>query len=109
MSIFVDSSAWYAAADRGDRLNDTAKRLLATDEPLVTLGDAARANQGLERMRQLFHLELLNRGLHASTRGMFSVSTPMGEDELDQALDAIEGALMTLKPYIRDAAPRLLR
>ena len=36
MSIFVDSSAWYAAADRGDRQNDRAKRLLATDEPLVT-------------------------------------------------------------------------
>lgn len=36
MSIFVDSSAWYAAADRGDRQNDSAKRLLATDEPLVT-------------------------------------------------------------------------
>lgn len=36
MSIFVDSSAWYAAADRGDRQNDRAKQLLATDEPLVT-------------------------------------------------------------------------
>ena len=36
MSVFVDSSGWYAAADRGDRLNGAAKRLLATDEPLVT-------------------------------------------------------------------------
>ena len=36
MSIFVDSSAWYAAADRSDRQNDRAKQLLATDEPLVT-------------------------------------------------------------------------
>ena len=36
MSIFVDTSAWYAAADRGDRQNERAKRLLATDEPLVT-------------------------------------------------------------------------
>lgn len=36
MSIFVDSSAWYAAADRSDRYNDRAKRLLSTDEPLVT-------------------------------------------------------------------------
>ena len=32
----MDSSAWYAAADRGDRQNGAAKRLLATDEPLVT-------------------------------------------------------------------------
>ena len=36
MSIFVDSSAWYAAAHRGDQHNSRAKRLLATDEPLVT-------------------------------------------------------------------------
>ena len=36
MSIFVDSSAWYAAADRSDQQNGRAKQLLATDEPLVT-------------------------------------------------------------------------
>ena len=36
MSVFVDSSGWYAAADRRDRQNETAKRLLAIDEPLVT-------------------------------------------------------------------------
>lgn len=36
MSIFVDSSAWYAAADRSDRHNVRARQLLATDEPLVT-------------------------------------------------------------------------
>jgi len=36
MSIFVDSSAWYAAANRGDRQNSRAKQLLKTDEPLVT-------------------------------------------------------------------------
>lgn len=36
MSIFVDSSAWYAAANRGDRQNNRAKQLLKTDEPLVT-------------------------------------------------------------------------
>ena len=36
MSIFVDTSAWYAAADRSDRYNGRAKRLLSTDESLVT-------------------------------------------------------------------------
>lgn len=36
MSFFVDSSAWYAAADRCDRQNSRAKQLLTTDEPLVT-------------------------------------------------------------------------
>ena len=32
----MDSSAWYAAADRGDRQNSRAKQLLTTEEPLVT-------------------------------------------------------------------------
>ena len=36
MSLFVDTSAWYAAASRGDRHNSRAKRLLRTDELLVT-------------------------------------------------------------------------
>ena len=36
MSIFVDSSAWYAAATRNDRHNIRAKQLLSTGEPLVT-------------------------------------------------------------------------
>ncbi len=36
MSFFVDTSAWYAAADRSDRYNGRAKRLLSTDESLVT-------------------------------------------------------------------------
>ena len=36
MSVFVDSSAWYAAANRGDRQNHRAKQILTTDESLVT-------------------------------------------------------------------------
>ena len=36
MSVFVDTSAWYAAADRGDRSNHRAKRVLSAGEALVT-------------------------------------------------------------------------
>lgn len=36
MSLFVDSSAFYAAADRGDRSHASAKAVLAAGEPLVT-------------------------------------------------------------------------
>ncbi|MGH8934530.1 MAG: type II toxin-antitoxin system VapC family toxin [Egibacteraceae bacterium] len=36
MSLFVDTSAWYAAADRGDSSNDRAKAILSGDERLVT-------------------------------------------------------------------------
>ncbi len=79
-----------------------------TDEPVVTLQDAARAGQGIGRLRELLHLELLNRGVYTSNRGMFCMSTPMTEAEIDFALAALEGALRTLKPYMREVAPRLL-
>lgn len=36
MSVFVDSSAWYAAADRSDQRNARAIELLAAEEPLLT-------------------------------------------------------------------------
>lgn len=36
MSLFVDTSAWYAAADRSDRSHARAKAVLGAGEPLVT-------------------------------------------------------------------------
>jgi uncharacterized protein len=36
MTLFVDTSAFYAAVDKGDRDHARALTLLATDEPLVT-------------------------------------------------------------------------
>jgi predicted nucleic acid-binding protein len=36
MSLFVDTSAWYAAADSSDAANRRAKTILAAGEPLVT-------------------------------------------------------------------------
>jgi predicted nucleic acid-binding protein len=36
VSLFVDSSVWYAAADVGDESNGRAKSILRAEEPLVT-------------------------------------------------------------------------
>lgn len=36
MSLFVDTSAWYAVADSGDRSNARAKAILSSGERLVT-------------------------------------------------------------------------
>ena len=36
MSVFVDTSVWYAAADSGDASNARAKKILALEKPLVT-------------------------------------------------------------------------
>lgn len=36
MSLFVDTSIWYAAADSSDRSNSRAKAILKAGEPMVT-------------------------------------------------------------------------
>jgi predicted nucleic acid-binding protein len=36
MTLFVDTSVWYAAADRGDTSNQRAKEILSTGDALVT-------------------------------------------------------------------------
>jgi len=36
MSLYVDTTVWYAAADSGDRSNARAKQLLAAENRLVT-------------------------------------------------------------------------
>ena len=36
MSLFVDTSIWYAAADKSDTSNSRAKAILSGGEPLVT-------------------------------------------------------------------------
>lgn len=36
MSLFVDTSVWYAVADRGDRSHERAKVVLSRGEKLVT-------------------------------------------------------------------------
>lgn len=79
-----------------------------TDEDLITLGDVRRANQDLGQLPQLFHLELLNRGIYCSPRLMFSISTPTQEADIDQALACVEAAVQSLKPYVGETVPSLL-
>lgn len=57
----------------------------------------------------LLHLEMLNRGIYYAGRGMFAVSTPMGDAEIDRAVGAFDGALEKLKPVIATELPHLVR
>lgn len=80
-----------------------------TDEPVVTLADARRAGEDTDKLRELLHLALLNRGVYTSNRGMFCTSTPMQDGEIDRALAALDDALALLQPYMRAVVPRLMR
>ena len=59
MTLFVDTSAWYAAADRDDSSNDRAKAVLSVREGLVT------SDHVLVETWQLVHRRL---GRHAAER-----------------------------------------
>lgn len=51
---------------------------------------------------RLLHLALLPRGVLAAPRGMFAISTPMTEHDVDGLLDALGGALRWMRPAIAE-------
>jgi glutamate-1-semialdehyde 2,1-aminomutase len=57
---------------------------------------------------KLLHLELMNRGIFAASRGAFNVSSPMGEAEIDLAIGAFRATLEVLRPYVVQETPHLV-
>lgn len=70
--------------------------------------DWRSAATGRSDLRTILHLMLMDRGVFAATRGMFNISTPMGEKEVDEASVALRGCLVEMRPYIEQAAPELI-
>jgi glutamate-1-semialdehyde 2,1-aminomutase len=56
----------------------------------------------------LIHLEMMTRGVYTAPRGMFCLSTPMTQEDIDTAVVAFRETLSILKPYIADTTPHLL-
>jgi glutamate-1-semialdehyde 2,1-aminomutase len=56
----------------------------------------------------VLHWEMLNRGVFYASRGMYVVSTPMDEAIIDKVVEAFEGALQLIKPYVAETKPELL-
>jgi glutamate-1-semialdehyde 2,1-aminomutase len=54
------------------------------------------------RLKQLFHLAMIARGIYLSPRGMMALSLPMGDGEIDALLEATAG-------FIEDYGPLLPR
>ena len=57
---------------------------------------------------RLLHLEMLNRGVYSAPRGLYAITLPMSEKEIDTAIEAFKGALEILKPYVAEEAPHLM-
>jgi glutamate-1-semialdehyde 2,1-aminomutase len=60
-------------------------------------------------IRSLLHLLMMTKGVFSATRSFYSISTPMGEGEIDQMSAALKECLVELVPYIQRSAPELIR
>ena len=79
-----------------------------TDEEIVSSKDVLLSVAAAAELPRLLHLEMMNRGVFSATRGMYALSTPMTEKEIDQTIEAFEATLGVLKPYVVEATPHLM-
>jgi glutamate-1-semialdehyde 2,1-aminomutase len=70
--------------------------------------DARRCLKSAGELPRFVHIEMMNRGIYTANRGLYCVSTPMSEVEIDLAIEAFEGTLDLLKPYVAETNPHLL-
>jgi glutamate-1-semialdehyde 2,1-aminomutase len=73
-----------------------------TEKKLATSRDVVTALAGTGEILHYLHLELLNRGVYFMSRGMFVVSTPMTETEIDQTVKIFGEALEVVKPLAQE-------
>jgi len=76
-----------------------------SDKPVLDGKSAREANKDL---LHLFYLAMLERGIFSADRGLYVISTPMTQKEIDTAVKAIEEVMTELKPTIEDLWPGLI-
>jgi glutamate-1-semialdehyde 2,1-aminomutase len=86
----------------------SALQIRWTDEEVTTAKQSILSSARAGKLPSLLHLELMNRGVYSAGRGLFCISTPMTEKDIDQATESLEGALELLKPYAAETAPHLI-
>jgi glutamate-1-semialdehyde 2,1-aminomutase len=70
-------------------------------KPVRTPRDAAEGHQGL---KELFFLDMLERGIYLARRGMLILSLPTGAAECDRLVEAVEDFLSVRAPLLRPEA-----
>ena len=76
---------------------------------LEKVKDWRGAASGRVDMRTILHLLLVIKGIFiAPWLGMLSISTAMGEKEIDEAKNALKDCLLEMRPYVEKAAPELM-
>ena len=88
MTVFVDSTAWYAAADKDDVHNRRARELITSERPQVTTDYVVAETWRLMRVRLGF--DTAERFLEESTDGTWPVERVTAPDVV-KALDIGRG------------------
>jgi glutamate-1-semialdehyde 2,1-aminomutase len=76
-----------------------------SDKPIISGKTVREANKDL---LHLFHLAMLERGFFSAARGLYVISTPMTEREIDFAVQATADVMVELKPIVEDLWPELI-
>lgn len=74
----------------------------------VPIVDGKTAYEANKNISHLLHLALMERGIFSSERGLFNISTPMAEREINMAIKAIDNSLSEMLPYIEQIWPELV-
>jgi len=76
-----------------------------SDKPVIDGKSAREVNQDL---LHLFYLAMLERGMFSAARGLYVMSTPMTQREIDTAVKAVDEVMVELKPTIEELWPELI-
>jgi glutamate-1-semialdehyde 2,1-aminomutase len=74
--------------------------LYFSERPMKTARDVVLGFMHYGELMRFFHLEMMNRGVYFLHRGMFSLCTPMTDNDIDQTLGIIRETLEMLKPIV---------
>ena len=77
-------------------------------KPVVDGKTAAEGRKTYKDVLHLVNLALMKRSIFSSEAGLFNISTPMEEEEINLAVEAVGDALNELKPYIEQTHPELI-
>jgi len=69
--------------------------------PIMSYADTARGNA---KLRELLHFDLLERGIWCARRGMFNLSLPMNELDLQKLIDAVGEFIAERAAFFNEAS-----
>ena len=78
------------------------------DQPIRNARDAVQGMVNSGPITMHLHLAMLQRGIFPASRQMYCISTPMTENEIDTAANALQDALHTLKQVMEEDFQHLL-